>query len=259
MNFRLLPILGIAASALLALKVLGLVLGISAVPVSLPTAQAQETPGQGGTGNTEAEAPANAGAATPPVAAGAAGDSGTPAAGADTDTTQTGDGTGVPARDPLEIGGSAAERAVLESLGKRREELNKQAGQLDLREKLLQATEERVQKRVDELKALQQQIEGAVDAQKKKEDEQVKGLVTMYENMKPKDAARIFDRLDLDILLKVVGQMKPRKMSAILAAMSPEAAERLTVAIASGPQANTVAPVADATPSSAQLPKIPSN
>ncbi|MDN3719926.1 hypothetical protein QW131_13820 [Roseibium salinum] len=57
--------------------------------------------------------------------------------------------------------------------------------------------------------------------------------MTMYESMKAKDAARIFDRLSLPILLKVVRQMKPRKMADVLARMSPEAAERLTVAIAS--------------------------
>ena len=73
--------------------------------------------------------------------------------------------------DSLEIGGSAAERAVLESLGKRRETLQQQEGQLDLREKLLQATEERIQKRVDELKKLEQRIEAAVEEKKKQEEE----------------------------------------------------------------------------------------
>ncbi|MBZ0218410.1 MAG: hypothetical protein K8F25_17770, partial [Fimbriimonadaceae bacterium] len=54
----------------------------------------------------------------------------------------------------------------------------------------------------------------------------------MYEMMKPKDAARIFNRLDLPILIDVVSQMKARKMAAILAAMESEAAERLTIEIA---------------------------
>jgi flagellar motility protein MotE (MotC chaperone) len=54
----------------------------------------------------------------------------------------------------------------------------------------------------------------------------------MYETMKPKDAARIFDRLDLKILVEVSTQMNPRKMSEVLAQMTPEAAERLTVELA---------------------------
>ena len=37
----------------------------------------------------------------------------------------------------------------------------------------------------------------------------------MYENMRPKDAAKIFDRLDLKIQVDLVAQMNPRKMSDI--------------------------------------------
>jgi flagellar motility protein MotE (MotC chaperone) len=42
----------------------------------------------------------------------------------------------------------------------------------------------------------------------------------------------VFDRLDLKVLVPVVNAMNPRKMSEVLAAMSPEAAERLTVELA---------------------------
>ena len=64
------------------------------------------------------------------------------------------------------------------------------------------------------------------------ENARFKGVVTMYETMKPKDAAKIFDRLDIRVLIEVASQIKPQRMSAILAQMSPEAAERLTVELA---------------------------
>ena len=54
----------------------------------------------------------------------------------------------------------------------------------------------------------------------------------MYENMKAKDAARIFDRLEMRILVEVASQINPRRMADILGQMSPEAAERLTVELA---------------------------
>ena len=73
---------------------------------------------------------------------------------------------------------------------------------------------------------------GTPGAREKAQAEQFKSLVTMYETMKPKDAARIFDRLDLKILVEVSTQMNPRKMSEVLAQMTPEAAERLTVELA---------------------------
>ena len=55
----------------------------------------------------------------------------------------------------------------------------------------------------------------------------------MYENMKAKDAAKIFDRLDLKVLVDVSTKINPRRMSDILAPMSPEVAERLTIELAS--------------------------
>ena len=66
----------------------------------------------------------------------------------------------------------------------------------------------------------------------KAEADRFKSIVTMYENMKAKEAARIFDRLDLKILVDVATQMKPAAMSEILAQMTPESAERLTVELA---------------------------
>jgi flagellar motility protein MotE (MotC chaperone) len=72
----------------------------------------------------------------------------------------------------------------------------------------------------------------------------------MYTNMKPKDAARIFDRLDMTILAEVATKMNPRIMSAILAQMKPETAERLTVELANRAGAQSGA----ADPS--KLPKI---
>jgi flagellar motility protein MotE (MotC chaperone) len=56
----------------------------------------------------------------------------------------------------------------------------------------------------------------------------------MYETMKPKEAARIFERLDMGVLIDVAKRMQPRKMSAVLAVMDPVAAQELTVELATG-------------------------
>ncbi|SEM33703.1 hypothetical protein SAMN04515666_11044 [Bosea lupini] len=125
---------------------------------------------------------------------------------------------------------SPAEKALLERLGQRRDEIEARMRELDMREKLLDTAEKKLGGRVDDLKALEDKVEGP-RKQESEANQAVKNLVIMYETMKPKDAARVFDRLALDILVPVVQQMSPRKMSDVLAAMSPEAAERLTVAL----------------------------
>ena len=59
-----------------------------------------------------------------------------------------------------------------------------------------------------------------------------KNVVAMYDNMKAKDAAKIFDGLDIKVLLEVAREINPRRMSDILAQMLPENAQRLTVELA---------------------------
>lgn len=127
---------------------------------------------------------------------------------------------------------SAGERTLLEQLQQRRQELDGRDRELEIREGLLKAAEQRIEARLAELKELEVKADAAVEKKKEAEAARLKGLVTMYENMKPKDAAKIFDRLDLRILIDVATQINPRRMSDILAAMSTEAAERLTVEMA---------------------------
>lgn len=135
---------------------------------------------------------------------------------------------------PIEQGrvNSPGERAVLERLQDRRHELDSRNRELEMRESLLKAAEKRLDAKVNELKDIETKVNAATEAREKADAQRLKSIVSMYENMKPKEAARIFDRLDLKILVDVTNAMNPRTMSAILAQMTPEAAERLTVELA---------------------------
>lgn len=124
---------------------------------------------------------------------------------------------------------SAAERAILERLHERRQELDKRARELDMRENMLKEAESKLDARTNELKAIEEKY-GPGGKKKKEEAEatRMKGLVVMYENMKAKDAAKIFDRLDIKVLIEMATQINPRRMADIMAQMNPEAAEKLT-------------------------------
>ncbi|MFY9687900.1 MAG: flagellar protein FlbB [Pseudolabrys sp.] len=135
---------------------------------------------------------------------------------------------------PLEPGriASPGERAVLERLQTRRQELDTRNRELEMRENLLKVAEKRLEAKVSELRNTESRVNTAMGTRDKVEAERFKSIVSMYENMKPKDAARIFDRLDMKILVEVSTQINPRKMSEIMAQMSSDAAERLTVELA---------------------------
>ena len=138
-----------------------------------------------------------------------------------------------PATEPAEKREyTVAEQEVLESLLTRRQQLEAREREVQLREKLLEAAEMRVAERIAELKVIEEKIEASFGKQEDDRKAQMQSLVSMYENMKPKDAARIFDRLDMTVLIGVVQQMKTRKMAPILAKMDSAVAERLTVELA---------------------------
>lgn len=146
---------------------------------------------------------------------------------------------------------SPAERAILERLQERRQELDSRSREIELREDLLKAAEKKYEAHAKEMR--DQEVNSPTALAKKEEAEaaKLKNLVTMYENMKAKDAARIFDRLEMRILVEVASQINPRRMSDILGNMSSEAAERLTVELAN----RAISPT-DRNTDAGNLPKI---
>ena len=151
---------------------------------------------------------------------------------------------------------SPSERALLERLGERREELQQRGRDLETRTRLLENAEKRLEGRLQELRGLEERGEATAGRRGDTEAGGLKNLVIMYEAMKPKEAARVFERLPQDVLVPVVTGMNPRKMAEVLAAMAPEAAERLTVTLASRAK-GLGAPGAPAAPlPSTELPSI---
>ena len=146
-------------------------------------------------------------------------------------------------------GVSPSERAILERLQSRRQELEARAREIDIRESLLKAAEKRIESKVEEMKAVESRISTATEQKIESDGARFKGIITMYEAMKPKDAAKVFDRLEMPVLIEIATQIAPRKMSDILGLMQTEAAERLTVEMARRAGG-------DKSASSGELPKI---
>jgi flagellar motility protein MotE (MotC chaperone) len=127
---------------------------------------------------------------------------------------------------------SQVEVDILQSLSARREELAKWEEDVRTKERLLEATEVRLDKKIEQTKTLETTVKGLLEQYNKHEDEKINSLVKIYENMKPVDAARIFDELEMPILVMVVDKMKERKVAPILANMTPNRAKQLTMELA---------------------------
>jgi len=221
LRFRLMPLAILAAVALLVVKLGGLWSVLDATPAAMAQASAPA-----------AKAAPAAPAAAPPARAPApstAAAPASPAPGAPAAATAAAPG-GAAAIDPQSM--TPAEVELLQQLAERRAALDRRAAELRQREVVLQAAETRVDEKIAKLAALEKEIGGLVDKQSDEDAARVKSLVKIYETMKPHDAARIFEQLDMPVLLNVVEHMKERNAAPILAGMDPARARAVTLALA---------------------------
>lgn len=232
-RIRFLPITIFAATLMLTVKVNDIWTGIGGllgggITVADAEAQQQGQPKQQPKAGqpkqqTKAGQP-KAGQPAPPPAA-AAPDA---AKDAKKDETAAKDGeTKKPGADPTLL--TQAEIDLLQQLAERRERIENREQELDRRNAMLKAAETRIDQKIGELKTLQTTIEGLIKKYDEQQEKKVAGLVKIYENMKPKQAAKIFEELEMDVLLMVAERINSRKLAPIMAAMNAEKAREVTV------------------------------
>lgn len=122
-----------------------------------------------------------------------------------------------------------SEMDLLQQLAERRDRVEKREQEIEVRGAMLKAAEARIDKKVEEMKNLQATIEKLLAAYDEQQEKKVASLVKIYESMKPKEAAKIFEELEMDVLLMVVERVNSRRLAPILAAMNPQKAREVTV------------------------------
>ncbi|WP_267389568.1 hypothetical protein [Sphingomonas sp. GC_Shp_3] len=126
--------------------------------------------------------------------------------------------------------------SIAQDIQQRNAAAAQQSRELQLREQIVKATENRIQA---SLKAKQQQDAAAAAPQQQAPahatpaaPSEIDSLATIYGAMKPAKAAAVFEQLDLDVQVMVAKRMRERSTAAILAAMSPTGAAKLSMAMA---------------------------
>lgn len=129
----------------------------------------------------------------------------------------------------FQSGFSKDEMHVLQDLSQRRKDLDKEQEALNMRENVLKATENKLDQKVEELRALQNQVSELMKGYDAQENAKFQSLVKIYENMKPREAAKIFDELDMPMLIQIVTRMKEIRVAPIIASMNPSKAKELSI------------------------------
>ena len=143
---------------------------------------------------------------------------------------------------------SANEVDVVNSLSKRRRELDTRDAQLTVQANMIAAAEARVDAKINQLKQLQAQINALVGQRDEAQKAQIASLVKTYTAMKPKDAARIFNSLPDEVLVPVAHDMKSDVLGSIMSNMNSESAKSLTVKLADRLTLPQTTPPAPTTP-----------
>ncbi|NJO37065.1 MAG: hypothetical protein HC871_04865 [Rhizobiales bacterium] len=136
----------------------------------------------------------------------------------------------VAAIDPSDL--SEGQIQALQQLAARRQALDERERLLEMRAELNGRTEARLDQQIRQLAALKEQIAAMVTDLDENEEKKLAQLVKIYETMKPKAAAEIFNRLDIPVLLHVVERMKEAKSAVVLGQMDPAIAKRVTTELA---------------------------
>ena len=126
-----------------------------------------------------------------------------------------------------------AQKALLEKLGERSKQLDLRENEISIRENSLNLIEKNLSTKIIQLQNLQRSLKLILEKYENKEDEKIKSLVKVYEAMKPQDAAKIFEQIEMDILLEVAFNMKEAKLAQILSKMDPKKATELTINLVS--------------------------
>ncbi len=126
---------------------------------------------------------------------------------------------------------SQSEIAILQELAERREALDLRSKEIDKKAVQLKVTEEEIGKKLAQLQNYEKRLRALMKEYTAKEKEKLDSLVKVYTSMKPKDAARIFNTLDLEITTALVREMKPSASSAIISQMEASKAKAITDAL----------------------------
>ncbi len=121
---------------------------------------------------------------------------------------------------------------LLQDLRSRKDALDRRSAELDARQTALDAAQQAIEKRLQEIEHRQAELASLESDRKAQEQTGMQGLVKLYEDMRPSEAAAIFDALDLHVLLPLLDMMNERKAAAIMGVMQPERARFATQALA---------------------------
>jgi flagellar motility protein MotE (MotC chaperone) len=127
---------------------------------------------------------------------------------------------------------SQAEVAVLQALGARRQALDQRATQMETQDDVMSAAERRLDQRLAELHQLETTVNGLLGQLDQAQQQRLANLVDVYQRMRAKDAANVFNGLDDNVMVQVASRMRQENLAEVMGHMQADRARHLTQLLA---------------------------
>jgi len=122
--------------------------------------------------------------------------------------------------------------AMLQSLKEREGRLAEQEANAAEKEQSLTLARVAVDQKIADLRTAEAKLASTIAMADQAADKDVSQLVTVYESMKPKDAARLFGEMDPNFAAGFLAKMRPEAAAAILSGLDPQKAYLISVTFA---------------------------
>ncbi|SFS87679.1 Flagellar motility protein MotE, a chaperone for MotC folding [Sulfitobacter marinus] len=148
-----------------------------------------------------------------------------------------------PTSEPMQLEtpkeGGAPAGTQRDRLGKLLKTLQEKQAQLTAREKAqedrqraLDDAAQRIDERLDQIAIAEQKLRDTLALSNNAAEDDLARLTTVYENMKPKDAAALFEAMKPEFAAGFLGRMRPDAAANIMAGLKPEFAYTISVILA---------------------------
>lgn len=123
---------------------------------------------------------------------------------------------------------SCTDPALRAAIAEQKADVSARTRHLGEAEAVLAAAETRATAQIQKLSAIKRDVEALMQQRSNLQQEDLKRMVTIYETMKPRDAARIFNDLETDIIIDVLDRMAERRSAPIIAELEDGKAREVT-------------------------------
>jgi len=121
---------------------------------------------------------------------------------------------------------------IMASLSDRETELEERMVDILEREQVLKLSRQMVEAKIAELEQAEKLLSSSIAQSEAASENDLAGLTSVYENMKPADAALLFEQMDADFAAGFIGRMRPEPAASIMTGLAPEKAYAISVILA---------------------------